>query len=89
MLKWNFNLRPLLWIVALIVISFFISLTWERYTNYDDGFLGTAAFFVLSASAFLGNHLGFGNTLSVVGMVLCLVVIDFILFKIYKGRSNV
>lgn len=89
MLKWNFNLRPLLWIVALIVISFFISLTWERYTSYDDGFLGTASFLVLSASAFLGKNLGFGYTSSVIGMVLFLVVIDFILFKMHKGRSNV
>ena len=41
------RLRPFLWLLGLALLAVVVSFTWERWTSYDDGGIGTASFILL------------------------------------------
>jgi hypothetical protein len=67
------KLRPLLWLAAVLLLAFLVSFTWEQWTSYDDGGIGTLSFVVVTLLSLPGEFLGLSYVASA-GLSLALLV---------------
>lgn len=71
----RFHIPALL--AALIIVIGGISLTWEKYTSYDDGGLGSIALLVVIPIAWLSQVLSIHPLLIFVTVLAALIYTDY------------
>jgi hypothetical protein len=80
--------RPLLWVAAILLLSYMVSFTWERHTSYDDGGVGTISFLIITLFSAPGEFFGFGFGSSVFLALASLIFADVLIGLKIRDRSH-